>query len=100
MAAHARDGSATDTPTASTARSVVAAAVDGTITDTEWWAHRLVGADERSLTVFRVEVTGAAHDAYFAVVGTHDEAVYPAAEFDAVAELVATFRGDTDAARR
>lgn len=96
----ARDDGSDRLATASTAEAVLAAAVDGTVTDVEWWAHRLLGSDERAVEVYRGTVLDGEHDTYFVVVderdGPDEGTVYPADAVDSVADLFATYRADTD----
>ncbi len=79
-----------------TAETALAAAVDGRVTDIEWWAHRLIGPESRSVTAYRGVVDG---KRYFVVLDERDErtgAVYPASTADSVAGLFATYREDTE----
>ena len=102
MARTARDNDDGDRlGTASAAETALAAAVDGTVTDVEWWAHRLLGPEERAVEVYRGTVLDGEHDDYFVVVhgrdGHSEGTVYPADAVDSVADLFATYRADTDA---
>lgn len=101
MARTERDDGGDRLGTASAAETALQTAVDGTVTDVEWWAHRLLGPEERAVEVYRGAVLGGEHDGYFVVVdergGPGEETVYPADAVDSVADLFATYRADTDA---
>ena len=87
------DGHSGDVHAVETALS---AAADGQATDVEWWAHRLLGPESRSVTVYRGAVD---ETAYFVILDDRDGragTVYPASTADSVAELFATYRGDTE----
>ena len=90
------DGHSEDTA----AEAALSAAVDGRVTDVEWWAHRLIGPESRSVTVYQGVVGDTPDDAgYFVVLDERDEqsgATYPETVADSVAELFATYRADTE----
>ncbi|MFB6243276.1 MAG: hypothetical protein ABEH80_04175 [Halobaculum sp.] len=96
MATTAKNGPTVDPAVAEAVESAVASTVGGTVTTVEWWAHRLLGTDGRSVAVYRAAVGTASTEAYYVLVGEHDTAVYSADEYDSVVNLVSAYRADTE----
>jgi hypothetical protein len=92
-----------DDTTVAEVESIVASTVGGTVTEVEWWAHRLLGSDGRSIVVYRVTIAGSDgndstdHEAYYVVIGDFDSAVYPVEAYDSVVNLVSAYRADDGA---